>query len=308
MALINNTDTFKQTVKIGKNVLFEVLSPFIKDAQRFYIEPYLGRPLIARLEAELADSETKVAELLVYAQRALGPFAYMLATHESSIGFGDSGHTVTRTDHLAPASDAKVERARESAEFRAWQNMEAMLQFLDENQTSFPEWEQSRYRRNPRPKYFRTAVEFQLLGMVDINNSRLTFEKLIELIRRIERAEVIDLITPEVDLQIGDPFTNILSNSEVVLVQSIQPYIAARAAALHTSQTTRLQRSRAGELEYRPVIRPLYEDTTDTGNYYSQQADYWKAKIIKTLSDMGIDQTGALKWNTDEKKLFCDIG
>jgi hypothetical protein len=309
MALINNIDTLKKTVKINKSGCYETIEPFLEDAERFYIEPYLGQALMSKLDGASIESAGNIGTLYKNIIRALGPFAYMLAVHEGSINFGDAGYTVLRTDSLAPASDAKIAAARESAEYRAWQNLEYLIVYLEENAESFPEWEQSRYRQLPLPRFFRTAVEFQSAGMVNLFNSRLAFEKLIDIIRRIEETEIRDLIPAEINESIGDPYTNVLSNAEELLVKVIRAYTASRVAAIHTSQTTRVQRTEVAHPEFRPVIRPLYEDIADTGNYYDKQAEYFKGKIIDELRDnFDVDVTGALNWNTQDKKLFCDIG
>lgn len=309
--LIRNIDTFKETVKISRSAPWDAFSPFVQDAERIYLLRYLGAPLICRMDEFLDHPDSgndDVKKLLQETQRALGPFSYMLATHETSISFGDAGHTVARTDKLAPANDTKVAKAYDSAEFRGWQNLENLLGYLELNRDKFPEWEHSQYCQQAQAKFFRTAADFQVLGMVDISYSRLTYEKLLQLIRRVEITEIRDLVTKDLYDSLGNPYADVLSNLETDLVKCIQPYIASSVALLHTSQATRQQRTEAGALEYKPLIRPLYGDIADNGNYYAQQLAYWKAKIINLLKELGIDKSGALKWNTPDKKIFCDIG
>ena len=306
--LINNINTFKETVKVNKSATWEAFAPFSQDAQQFYIEPYLGSALIAKMEAK--EPEEKYTILLFHTRRALGPFIYMLAVHETSINFGDAGHTVPSGSNgsgIAPASDSKIAKAQDSAEFRGWQNLEYLLRFLEENTDDYPEWQQSQYIRNHKSKYFRTAVDFQELGMVDIEYSQLTFDKLLHLIRRIEASDILDLVPVEIE----NPFDSNIPNKEKRLVSYIQSYVSSKAAMLHTSQTTKQQRTNQqnAKPEYKPVIRPLYADLQDTGNYYAEQVDYWRAKIIELLAEeFCIDKSGKLDWNTANKKLFVDIG
>ncbi|MDR1455533.1 MAG: hypothetical protein LBJ01_07780 [Tannerella sp.] len=311
MTLIRDINTLKLTVKIGKSAPWEAFQPFVADAERFYLHRYLGTQLIDRLNACLdagdQNQDANAGTLLGLARLALGPLSSMLATYESSIQFGDAGHTVTRTDNLAPASDAKVERARESAMFRGWQNLESMLDWLEQYADRFPEWEQSPYRTMPRPKFFRNATDFQYHGMIDISHSRLTFEKLIEPVRRVERSEVRDMITGEIFSSLN-PFASGLTGPEKELVACIQPYIAARVALLHTGTVTREQCAEPGRPEYRPLIRPLFEDASNTGNYYAEQSGYWKAKIMDALKAFNIDSSEKLNWNSQDKKIFADIG
>jgi hypothetical protein len=305
--LIRDFDTLKKYVKVSVSATWDAFSPYVQDAQRFYIEPYLGTTLIGNLEQIIDSDEQEEIYLLLLTEtrRALGPLSYMLATHESSIGFGDAGHTVMRTDKVAPASDEKVRLARESAELRGWQNLEYLLAWLEEKKEDFPEWESSSYLRNPKSKYFRSATDFQELGMVDIEYSRLTFDKLLQLTRRIEVTDIADLVPIEID----NPFYEYLFDNEKKLISYIQAYIASKTAMLHTSQATKQQRTTNEKPEYKPVIRPLYEDVIDTGNYYAGQVDYWRAKIIELLADeFDIDKSGKLNWNATDKKFFVDIG
>lgn len=304
--LIHNFEELKKTVKIGKSGAWEAIEPFIQDAQRFYIEPYLGIPLLEQLEnINDIDSSDKLKQLLEHTVRALGPLSYSLATHESSIGFGDAGHTVTRTTTVAPASDEKVKRAEMSAEYRGWQNLEYLIVYLESKKSDFPEWGKSHYCQIQQSKYFSSAVEFQELGMVNISNSRLTYEKLLPLIRRIEITEIANLVS----VDIPDISQTDIDGKTKKLISYIRPYIASRVAALYTSQASKEQRVINGKPEFRAVIRPLYNDIQDTGNYYEEQTSYWRSEIINLMQlEFNIDKTGSLNWNSSEKKLFCDIG
>src|SRR5690554_6804273 len=114
--LIKSTEELQKYVKVNKTMNFEMFRSFLIDAQDKYILPYIGQETIDQVK----DSESD--KLREYLCRALGPFAMALATDEFSIGFGESGHTVARSEGLAPASDAKIEKALESLFKRGWNN------------------------------------------------------------------------------------------------------------------------------------------------------------------------------------------
>lgn len=304
MALIRTLEQFSETVKVTISGAFSSLLPFIEDAQRIYLERYLGQTLIERLEDNFDAPSDKEKVLIKKIQNALGPFSYLVAADESSIRFGDAGHTVTRTDVLTPASDAKILAAKESAKFRAWQNVEQLLNFLEAS-TDFPEWKECDYITEPKPKYFLFAKDFQVYGNIDIKRSRLTYEKLMPLIRNIELTEIDDLLQ---NLEIAKPFDSNNTAAMKKLVSFIQLYIAHRVAAIHTSQLTHDQRAQQFSTEYKPTIRPLYENLEKSLNYYQNQADYFRIKIIDILdSEFGISSQ-SMDFNSKEKKVFYSLG
>lgn len=313
MAIITTIEQLKDTVKVNKAV-FDNWIIYLNDARDRFLIPYLGEKLVIELETvnetSTSEADKPLLAILSNVRRVLGPFAVMLGTHEMSINTGDTGHTVAKTDKLAPASDSKINKSWESLADRAWQNLEYLLDYIEKDITKYPLWKESGYYKRRQTKYFFSASVFQDSGLVDIDYSRLTFEKLRQLIIRIEKSEVIPLLTPDIAndiLESGGTSTEL--KKKVILLEYVRAFIGARVALLHTSQTTRVQRSKNNSLEYNPVIRPLYEDMAMNGNYYTEQAAYWRNMIISMLPDFGIDISGsALKWNNEDNKLMCDIG
>ncbi|MDR1716329.1 MAG: hypothetical protein LBS20_10830 [Prevotella sp.] len=315
MAIINTIEQLKETVKVNKDSPFPNWVIFLNDARDHFLVNYLGSALVEKLEeidpASTTDENIKYIKILPLARRVLGPAAVHLSTDEMSINTGDSGHTVTKNDKLAPASDTKITKASESLLERAWRNLECLLEYIHENITDYPEWEQSKYYRNRLTKYFPSAEVFQDSGLIDIGYSRLTFEKLRQLIIGIEKTEVRPLLTDSVENMLFPPAGSEDDEQPDLssLLEKVRAYIGARVAELHTSQTTRVQRSKNNNLEYKAVIRPLYSDeSTDLRNYYVTQAAFWKSEIISMLPEFGIDLSGSkLDWSNEGKKIFSSI-
>lgn len=307
MAFFKTTDDLKLTVKINASSPFENWQIYIADARDMFLVPYLGFDIVEKLEK--VDEESSVADdvkyikILPLVRRALGPFAVSMSTDEMSIYFGDAGHTVTKSDRMAPASDAKIARAAESLLLRGWNNLELLLEFLDKHIADYPEWEESKFFKNRQTTYFSSSEVFQDAGLIDIEYSRLTFEKLRQLIIRIEKTEVTPLITDTIEEKILLPCAN---QKELLLLERIRAYIGARVAELHTSQTTRVQRSRNNNLEYKGIVRPLYSDEADNNqNYYKVQAEYWMGKIISMLPDLGLSTSeNKIDWDNEGKHIF----
>lgn len=314
MAIINNIDQLKETARVNADSKYENWLIYLNDARDHFLVNYLGLSLVEKLEeldpASSADEDKKTIKVLLLARRVLGPYAVMLSTDEMSILTGSGGHTVAKSDKLAPASDAKIARAAASLLERAWKNLECLLEYLDENSTDFPEWKNSKYFKNRQTKYFASAEIFQDAGLIDIEYSRLTFEKLRQLIIRIEKSELKQLLYDDVEALIFNPGADEIEQAKAAsLLEKIRAYIGAKVGELHTSEQTKRQRSQNAKLEYKAVIRPLYSDELDNDlNYYVKQSKFWANEIIKMLPDFGVDLSDSkLEWDNEGKKIFSAI-
>ena len=194
MAILNTIDDFKGAVKINSSTPINSLLPFVADATDKYLIPYLGLEMVEKFDSELDESKDEdkpYIALLPRVRRVLAPFTLHLGSSESSINFGDSGHTVSRGgSNAAPASDVKIEKSDKSLLSRGWQNLEYLLKELEDKEATFQEWKESDYYKTRQTKFFNSAATFQESGLINIDYKRLTFEKLRNNIIGIEKTEV----------------------------------------------------------------------------------------------------------------------
>lgn len=281
MELIHDIETLRQYVKLNASTDWDTYRPFLLDAQEKYITPYFGEAL---LETIANDENDKLRERIF---RALAPFSLALATHELSINFGETGHTVTRTDKLAPASDAKIKLATESLLERGWHNLDRALRYVSMNATDYPTWQED--NRMIGTVLFGNYNEFQEEGLIDINYSPLTFSRLRMLIMRIERSETLLLSPPDY----------LFNNENKKLLSAMQAYTASRVAELHTNA------NRDNNLKDAPPIMLIHEESADSKNYYATQANYWKSKITELLiAEKVIEDNREVKVNGSDKTIF----
>lgn len=306
-SFITTVEGLKETVKVNKSEsMFNSLLPYLDDAFDKYVYPYLGDPLTRRITKTGCSEEDLKVYLLVC--RALGPLAVAMASPELGILIGDSGHTVTRTDKMTVASDHKIARAEESMIERGWMNIERLLDHLELNKETYPEWACCRYRRlqDSNPTFFDSAKQFQEIGCVQIGYSRLTFE--------LFRPTLAGMMWSVRRLLGDDLYGRLLiemNTTDVVkqeLVRMIRYWMANTVAKLHTSQITRVQRSSPGILEYKPVIRPLYADPDANGNYYAEQAEQAELQIrdhlLKYAGELGLPAPEKNDFNSIDKHIF----
>lgn len=284
MELIHDIETLRKYVKLNASTDWDTYRPFLLDAQEKYITPYFGEALLEAIATEQTD------ELRSRILRALGPFSLALATHELSINFGETGHTVTRTDKLAPASDAKIKLATDSLLERGWHNLDRALRYVSMNATDYPTWQED--SRMMSTALFGNYNEFQEEGMVDINYSPLTFSRLRTLIMRIEKSETLLLLPTEFDYK-----------ENTRLLNAMQSYTASRVAELQTNADSN------NNLKDAPPIQLLHEGGADSCNYYATQANFWKNKITELLIAEGeIEDNRTLKVNDYDRTVFVANG
>lgn len=303
---IKTIDDLKQTVKVNASLTFTALVPYLEDAFDKYVVPYLGDALVERLSGNL--DKVNDLRLFVLVGRALGPLAVVLASPELGVLIGDSGHTVTRNEKFTVASDQKIARSEDSMLERGWKNLDQLLEYLTAHLDEYPEWKDSRYySRQAMGKYLNTAREFQDYGKVDIGYSRLTFEHFRPLLDALEMklqrwiGRALDKSLREEIITPSDPIRQ-------ELIEYIRVWLAMNVAKLCTSQTTRIQRTAAGMLEFKPFIYPLYADPADNGNFYAEQVAETEAVITDYMTInaevLGLPVPTRFDFNSPHKHIF----
>ena len=298
--LITDIDQLRETVKMNAAIPFESIVPFIADATDIYLEPNVGAAIL-----EKAGEDDTLKEKLC---RALGPLTLSLATDELGIQYGDAGITVqNKQGERSPASDTKIAAAKSNLYFRGMQALDRLLAWLSAHPDDYPEYAQHAEGITPVGCLIRSTRQYQDEGLVNIDYSTLSFRAMLPVLLQIQVRNVSQLLGEALYQRLlkgGDG----LEPLRLLCVR----YMAAKCAELHTSQTGREQRLNGNQPEFAPLIRPLYTDQTDTGNYYAAQAAFYADQISGWMQqhpeESGTDTGGSpLDWNSKEKRIFTTI-
>ena len=143
---------------------------------------------------------------------------------------------------------------------------------------------------------------------MNIDYSRLTFEKFRPLLDTLEM-KLCRWIGTTLDKSLKDTLrTGVDDPLRIKLIEYIRVWLAMYVAKLHTSQTTRVQRTAAGQLEFKPVIYPLYSDPTDNGNFYAEQVTSLEAVIEDYMKvyapELGLPAPIKNDFNSKDKHIF----
>lgn len=307
--IIPDIDTLKKVVKLNASIPPETISPYIDDAIDIYIEPQVGQRLITKaLEATDPVLNDKIL-------RCLGPLTLMLATPELGIQFGDSGITVSNEQgKRSPANEAKIAAARENLCFRGMQALDRLLTYLERNAETYPEYAKHLEQTTSSARCFiRNAQEYQDNGLVNIEYSTISYRTMLPTLRQLQERNIQEMLGEELYKRVLDAhLTNLVEIKQKVLTEHIVRYLANKTAELYTSQTSRDQRSVSDTPEFKPIIRPIYQDLTETGNYFANQASYYAGKIrnyiVENAAELGITvPETAINFNSKDKKIFASI-
>ncbi|WP_291528596.1 DUF6712 family protein [Bacteroides sp. UBA939] len=304
-AIIPDAETLKTVVKINAAIPYESLLPYINDALDIYIEPQVGNVIV---EIAGTGGDTTLKDKVL---RCLGPLTLALATDELGIQFGDSGITVQNDQgKRSPANEAKIAAAKTNLFYRGMQALDRLLDYLERNKPKYPNYADHIGITNQVPCFIRSAQEYQDIGLVNIDYSTLTYRTMLPTLRQIQERHVREMLT-------DDLYNRLLTLTEPdakfrILQENVIRYLANKSAELYTSQTSRQERTGSGTPEYQPVLRPIYQDSAETGNFFAQQADYYSGKIhafVNANADhLGISKPSAgMNFNSKEKKLFTSI-
>lgn len=231
--MLITTEQAKEHLKLNATLNEESFAPFIPDAEQKYIKPFLGNDLFDLLDTWAEDKDEEDAELKnLYNQviPVLARFTLLIASPHLDVNIGESGFTVQGSSTLVPASTERVKRFMESTEILAWDNMETLLRFLEENQTDYPEWVASDAYTMATKNLVNSATEFN--KYVNIDSSRLTFHRLRCDITNIEEIDVVPLISQELYDSIISKLRGegSLTDPEKKLLQHLKAFVVNKTA------------------------------------------------------------------------------
>jgi len=192
MALLKTTEEIRQYLKVDISEKESSFLPYIPDATQKYIKPYLGSDQLTELDEYYNDSEVEedplLDNLLTHVQRALAKFTFLMAAPNLDLNVSEGGFTVRSTQNQAPASRERVDRFMQSLERQAWDNIEMLLAFLEENKGDYPLWVESDAYTMAMRNFINSAGEFD--SLVPIDRSRLAFMQLRPIMDNIELTEI----------------------------------------------------------------------------------------------------------------------
>ena len=235
MALIKSSDELKEYIRISGNLNIEGILPSVPEAQDKFLRNILGEELLTDLDEwynldEGSQPSVEAYEnLLPYVQRALARFTIVVASAELDIHLTDSGFGVISNTNLTPASAERVKKYDQQNEKRAWDNIEILLRFLEQNKTDYPEWVSSDAYTMAIRNLVNSAEEFD--DIISIDKSRLYFSRVRTI---MDDADLLH-IRPTISDELFDVLINQIKNDSVTAANQKILKLLRRAEVFYTA-------------------------------------------------------------------------
>lgn len=195
MAIFKTIDEIQEHVRIHNTVKLESLQPYENDMKRKYLKPFLESELLGLWETAYDEDDLsgELEALTEYIQRIGARFLVLMASGSLDIQVGETGFTTSGGGtNMVAASKDRVKRFKDSLEMLGWEAVESLLEFLEENESDYPEWTESDAYTKYTGLFINSSIDFNEYVTVDV--TRLQFQKIIPIINNLETIDIIPKI------------------------------------------------------------------------------------------------------------------
>lgn len=306
--ILKSIAEYQQFVRItAQEGLLTNLNAFHRDALAKYIAPYLGATLLAELEAYATSAvvpewegieESVVAghlgNLLTYAKNAAAKFTLLMGSGQLDVQISGAGYVVTMNQNMAPASPERIRKLNESLEQNGYDNIEAMLQFLEANADNYPSWKNSDAYTLHLSNYVNSATEFSKI--VFTNASRLQFIRMREHLNNVEVLTIDPAISEAMATRVRTEMKGTISAPVAAILPAIKKASVnlAYAASLQGGAGHQ-QYQKLGEAYLMSVVRLMegnitnYPEFAASTQYVESRTNY---QSYENTEDSGIHVFG----------------
>jgi hypothetical protein len=196
--LFRDIAEFRKYVGVNANMAFDLVEPFLANAEIIHIRPLLGDELYDEISVaylnDTINAESPEKTLLEHIQRTLANYAMyeglpVLLTQLSNIGVKE---VQSKDGSTAPVRQWVFEQQREQFINAADAAAEEMLRYLDSNRGDFETWTESAVFAAQHELVIRSAKE--LAQYVSTNGSRRIYLAILPFIRLAQEEYLLPLL------------------------------------------------------------------------------------------------------------------
>jgi hypothetical protein len=233
MAYFKNTAEIQDFIPVAISLDYKAISPFLREVERDYIKPVLGKDLYDDLHTKYqsnASLSEEEQELLLNIRTALAPLAYMLWIPWGQVRIDSSGIRIVTNDQLKTAFQWQIEDLKGSAMRSGFSGIESLYEFLEENKTTFDTWADSEAYTESKELFINTAKD--LTAAADIPCTRRTFMMLKPIMKKLEDTVIKNTIGSTLFESIKEEITaDDITTDTAGLLDLIRPAVGNLAMA-----------------------------------------------------------------------------
>lgn len=268
MSLIKTIDEVKNYLSVDISMQDKTIMPYIKPAEEQVIR-LLGKAQYAELDDYYnlsEETDEDLDALLPYVQRPIVNFAFFMGLSMLNVSIGDNGIAVVSNSNLTPASKQRTDDLKADLEKAAYDSLESLLEYLEENIDKYDSWTGSEAYAYQYEFLISSARKFDELLRID--RSRLTFLQWRPTMADVEHLEVYPQVSKafcdelKTEIQTGE-----VSEENAVVVPLLQKAVAYMTAAIEKDRKYE-QRGRMYLMEAKRIMDaapddyPTYRDST----------------------------------------------
>ncbi len=293
--LIGTITEIQNLLPIGVGNNFNRLKPHLQNAETAYIKPLLGTEMYLEIsefyENYPYDSPTTIQEdcetLLLKLQHAIVHLAYYVGFDFLNVSATDMGFQRIESQTSKTLFKYQEDNLRSYFKTSGFNMLDDALVFMEENISSFGEWEASATYTVFKQAFLKTSPEFSAIYF--INNSRLTFLRLQPHIRFIEDTVIKPAVGEDTYNEIK---TGMVAATVPAKVVSILPYI--RTPLAYFSVALLMEESGA-DLTDKGLYFESLNGTTPDNRKYNPASDQRIAMLAARARTMGNSYLEMLK-------------
>lgn len=185
---------------VDKTLSFELIKPYLADAEENYLVPILGDEFYQALSAWPTEGTPLQKQILELAQRTAANFGLCLYLPTGNIQISDAGAQISSTKEKKMAFEWQINKAINSISRLAMNALEQLINLLEKNVDVevLELYKDASIRTLNNSFFIRTAQEFN--DRYHIDRNRLTFICLQTVMRQVEQ----DLVVPMIGQEFAD--------------------------------------------------------------------------------------------------------
>jgi hypothetical protein len=233
MSLIRTIEQFCAHVRVSVSATnFDNLVPDLRLAEREKLRPVLGPALHndlsalsdADINAALADPASVRGGLLRLVHEALANLGLLEYLPLNQLQIGDGGVYVISGG--SRPFQWQIDQLAASLRRKGYNALEAVLAYLEAHASAFPAWTTSAAAVQARELLIPSATEFT--KHYDIGGSRLTYQALLSVMRKVERFDLEAMLSADYLLELKTQLIagTLTPDNQLVLDNYLRPALA----------------------------------------------------------------------------------
>lgn len=235
--LFKTVEEIKAFLPVNVSQDMDTIAPFVSQAEGKFIIPAVSATQLAALQTayDSGDMTSAQKSLLAKIRAPLANFAYLLYIPVGQVQISDAGIRIANTDQFKTAFQWQIDDLKNSFMDAGFDGLDQLLAFMEANKSDYALWTASSSYTLFKEGFLISAEEFN--KYFNINSSRMTFQALKPIMRRVEDFKIKPVTCSTLFTEIKAAVSSGTINASMrALLDFIQPAVAHLTVAAAISE------------------------------------------------------------------------